>query len=190
VELHTLDFVAAVTEAHDDAVVSFGGDGELAGQGFSFNDERVVARGGQRVGKFEEDVSAVVMDLAGFAVKELGGANDFSAEGRANGLMTEANSKDGKFPCQALDELHRDTCILRGARAGRNHDAFRLAARDLLDSDSVIAMDFDIAAEFAEVLREVVGERIVVVQKQNHLTSLPDFPGLRLPARSAKLSIC
>ena len=50
VELHAFDFVAAMTEAHDDAVVSFGGDGKLAGERFSFDNERVVACGGKRIG--------------------------------------------------------------------------------------------------------------------------------------------
>jgi len=43
VELDAFDFVAAVAEAHDDAVVGFRGDGELAGQGFSFDNERMIA---------------------------------------------------------------------------------------------------------------------------------------------------
>ena len=41
-------------------------------------------------------------------------------------------------------------------------------------------MDFDIATQFAEVLREVVGERIVVIQQQNH-----DYFPARFPATAA-----
>lgn len=92
VELHALDFVLAVPEAHDNAVVGFCSDGKLAGQGFSFNDERVIAGGGEGVWKFAEDIFAVVMDLAGFAVKKFWGANDFSAESGAYGLVAETNS--------------------------------------------------------------------------------------------------
>ena len=32
VKLNAFDFVAAVTEAHDDAVIGLGSDGQLAGQ--------------------------------------------------------------------------------------------------------------------------------------------------------------
>ena len=46
VELDAFDFVAAVTKTHDDAVAGFGGDGQLARQRFSFDNERVIARGG------------------------------------------------------------------------------------------------------------------------------------------------
>ena len=103
VELDALDFVAAVAEAHDDAVVRLGGNGKLAGQRPSFNNERVVARGGERVRQFVEDVFAVVMDLARFSVEKLRGTHDFSAEGSADGLVAEADTKNWKFSGKAFD---------------------------------------------------------------------------------------
>src|SRR5215472_17608996 len=98
------------------------------------------------------------MDLAGLAVEESWRANDFPAEGSTNGLVTEANSENRKLPCQALNDLHGDAGFLRRARAGRDHNAFGLAASNLFDRDSVVAMDFDVATEFAKILREVVGK--------------------------------
>jgi len=97
VELDAFDFVAAVAEAHDDAVAGFGGDGQLAGEGFALDDERVIPRGCEGLRKFVENVFAVVMDFAGFAVKKLWSANDFAAERRADRLMAEANTQDGKL---------------------------------------------------------------------------------------------
>ena len=102
-ELDALDFVAVVAQSHDDAVVGFGSDGKLVRQGFSFDNERVIAGGGERIGQFAENIFAVVMDLAGLAVEQLRGADDFAAESRADGLVAEADSKNGKLACQALD---------------------------------------------------------------------------------------
>src|SRR5437588_12642804 len=133
VELHAFDLVAAVTEAHDDAIVGFSGDGELAGQRFSFDDERVVAGRGERVGQLAVNILAVVMDFAGFAVEELWGANDFPSKRGANSLMAQANAENGKFPGESFDQLDRDTGFLRLARAGRKHDAFQLASAKFLD---------------------------------------------------------
>ena len=45
VELDAFEFGAAVADAHDDAVGGFGSDGEFAREGFSLDDQRVVARG-------------------------------------------------------------------------------------------------------------------------------------------------
>ena len=89
VELDAFEFGATVADAHDDAVVGFGGDGEFARQRFAVDDEGVVARGGERVGEFAKDAFGVVMDGAGFAVEEFGRANDFPTECRADGLMAE-----------------------------------------------------------------------------------------------------
>ena len=92
VELNAFDFVAAMTETHDDAVTGFGGDGQLTRERFALDDERVVTRGGERLGQFAEDIFTVVMDFTRLAVKKLWGANDFSAEGGADGLMAEADA--------------------------------------------------------------------------------------------------
>src|SRR5260370_2376748 len=101
-ELHAFDFVAAVTKAHDDAVVGFGGDGQLARQRFFLDDQGMVARGGEGIRQVAENISAVVMDLARFAMEEFGSADDFAAERGANGLVAEAQSENGKFSSHTL----------------------------------------------------------------------------------------
>src|SRR5260370_19922365 len=167
-ELDAFDFVAAVAEAHDDAVIGLGGDGQLARQGFFLDDERMVARGGEGIRQLAENILAVVMDLAGFAMKQLRSANDFAAECGADGLMAEAHTKDGKLSREALDQLHGNARLLRGAGAGRDDDALGLAPGNFFDGNFVFAMHFDLATQLAAILRNVVGEGIVVVEKQNH----------------------
>src|SRR5882724_10387979 len=102
-ELHTFDFVAAVAEAHDDAVVGFRGDGELARERFALHDERVVASCGEGIRQHAKNVLAIVMDLAGLAVKKFRGADNLATERGADGLMSQAHAKDGKFPREVLD---------------------------------------------------------------------------------------
>src|SRR5258708_39808310 len=111
-----------MAEAHDDAVVSFGGDGQLARQGFFFDDEGMVARGGEGIGKLAENIFVVVVNLARFAMKEFRGADDFSAKRGANGLMAEAHTEDGKFSREALDQLNGNARLLRRARTGGDDD--------------------------------------------------------------------
>src|SRR5215470_12656484 len=57
---------------------------------------------------------------------------------------------------------------MRGARAGRNHNALRFSADDFFDGNLVVAMHLDVATKLAEILREVIGEGVVVVEQQNH----------------------
>src|SRR5260370_11479817 len=103
------------------------------------------------------------MDLARFAVKKFRSAEDFAAEGGANGLVAEAHAEDGKFSGQALDEFHGNAGLLRRARAWGNHDAFRISPDNLFDGNLVVAMHLDAATQLAEILREVVGKGIVVI---------------------------
>ena len=75
----------------------------------------MIARGGKRLGQFAEDAFAVVLDFAGLAVKQLGCANDFPAERRADGLMSQANSENRKFASELLNKFDGDACVLRSA---------------------------------------------------------------------------
>ena len=97
VELDAFDGVLAVAETHDDSVIGLSGDRKAARKSAAFDDQRMVARGGEGVRELAKDIFVVVMDLAGFAVEKFRSTYDFPAEGNANGLMAQADSQDGKF---------------------------------------------------------------------------------------------
>src|ERR1700719_1347697 len=84
--------------------------------------------------------------------------------------MAEADAQDWELAGKLANQVDADSGVLRRARPGRNHDAFRLAPRDFLDGNFVVTMDLDVAAQLAEILRQVIGKRIVVVEQQNHWT--------------------
>src|SRR5579864_309070 len=98
------------------------------------------------------------MNLAGLAVENFGRANDFASERRADSLMAEADAEDRKLTGELANQVDADSGVLRRARTGRNHNAFRLAARDFFDGNFVVAMNLDVAAQLAEILRQVVGK--------------------------------
>ena len=166
-ELNAFDGELAMAEAHDDAV-GFGGDFEAARQRAVFDDERMIARGFEVLREIAKNGFAVVMNFAGLAVHDFFCADDFAAEGVADGLMAEANAENGDFPGEALDDGNAQAGFARGAWAGRNNDALGAHARDFVESDLVVAAHGEFLSELAEVLRQVVGERIVVVEQQNH----------------------
>src|SRR5437879_11316255 len=85
----------------------------------------MVARRRKRVRQLPENSLAVVLDLARLAVKKLRGADDSPSERRPDRLMPQANSKNRKLRGEALDEFHGNACLLRRARARRNHDLLR-----------------------------------------------------------------
>ena len=56
--------------------------------------------------------------------------------------------------------------LVRRARPGRDHEAVGCEFGDLLNCDLVVAEHAHVLAQLAEVLHEVVGERIIVVDHQ------------------------
>src|SRR6266403_5528389 len=112
----------------------------------------MVARGGEGVGELAENVLAVVVNLAGLAMKNLGRANDFASEGRADGLVSEAHTKNREFPGQSANQIDANPRVLRRAGARRNHDALWLASCDLFDRNFVVAVDFHVATQLTEIL--------------------------------------
>src|SRR3974377_522539 len=127
-----------------------------------------------------ENPFSVVLDFTRFPMKELRSPDDLCPEGGANGCLSQTNSQNRELFRQLLDQLHGYACLLRCTRPGRNHDLVGLQAHDLLDRNLVVRLHLQCATQFAEVLGQVVGKRIVVVEQQNHFFPLT-FPFLLLP---------
>src|SRR5208337_1285860 len=147
----------------------------------------MVSRSRERVRQLSKNPCPPMLDFAGLPVKQFRRAHNLPAKRRSNRLMPKAHPKNRNLPRQFLDKLHRNARLLRRARPGRNHNPLRLALGNLLHVDAVVAMYFHLAAQFAQILRQVIGERIVVVQKQNHDLPFP-FPATPCAASSARSS--
>ena len=94
--------------------------------------------------------------------------HDFAAKRLANRLVAEAYAKNPYVPRELPDQRHRNAGFIGRARPGRNHDVERLERSDFFERDLIIAIHGDFLLEFTEVLHEVVGERIVVIDHQEH----------------------
>src|SRR5215207_2840886 len=164
VELHALHLEEAVAQAHDDAVGRRGRDFEAVRQTLALDDERVVARGGEAVFEPLEDRPAVVANLGRLAVDGLGAAHDAPAEDLPDGLVAEAHAEHRHVTGERADHLQRHPRLVRRARPRRDDDAVgAYLLLDLTDRHLVVATHFDLRPELAEVLHEVVCERVVVV---------------------------
>ena len=108
------------------------------------------------------------MHRVGLAVHHARGANHRAAERFADRLMTEAHAEDRQPAREVFEQRHAEACIGRSARARRQADAIGLHRLDVLDRHEIVAHDPDLFTELAEVLDEVVGEAVVVVDHQQH----------------------
>ena len=121
--------MGAVAESHDDALArgfdSVGGDLELRRNAVAGDDQGVVTGDRDWVIEREEDAAAVVLDQAGFAVHEAGGADDVAAEDGADGLVAEADAELGDNGAEVANDLHGDAGFLGSAGTGRDDDMGR-----------------------------------------------------------------
>ena len=174
VELHADDRQRSVPDGHDfpAAVGRFGpgGNEEIRVQRIGTDDEAVVARGGERVWQPLEDPLAVVVDLVGLPMHQPLGPHDDAAGRLADGLMPQANAKQRQLAHELLNALDRNAGLARRAGPRRNDQMARFLGRNFVRGDLVVPMDFDFqpGINFPQPLHEVVGEGVVVVDKQNH----------------------
>ena len=167
-ELDAPDGKLLVFDAHDFAFVGFGRDFEAIGQCVALDDEGVIAGGGEGVGHAFEEVFAVVFHERSFAVHHAVVHNDVAAEDVADALMAKTDAEGWNLRAEGADDFVGEAGFFWRTRAGRDQDAFGFEGADLFDGDLVVAMDFHRDLHFAEVLDEVVGERIVVIDNQHH----------------------
>src|SRR5713226_7604147 len=83
--------------------------------------------------------------------------------------MTQTDTQNWDLAGKALDYLHGLARVFRSARPGR--DDYSIGPQmqiNLFNPHVVIPADFDRLSQLAEILHEVVSERIVVVDDQEH----------------------
>ena len=116
-----------------------------------------------------EHARAVVDDAAGLAVHQPAGAADDAAEGVADRLVAEADAeqRQAAFAGQA-DHRQRDAGLGGRGRPRRDEDVRRTLVDHLLRGHLVIAVDADPGAQFLEVLHQVEGEGVIVVDDGQH----------------------
>src|SRR2546429_5601493 len=173
-ELHTLNREFLMSKAHDDAgsvfVRSPCADFQIAWQILLGDDQRMVAGCSHRRGQTAKDGLAIVFDLTGFAVHQVLRAHYLASEGSADRLVSEADSEQRHVSLarEMADQFDADAGFLRSTGSGRKHDAFGVHRLDLSHGDFVVAANFYLGAQFAKVLDEVVSERIVVIEDEDH----------------------
>src|SRR5690349_15215904 len=168
-ELDAVDGPAAVPQAHDHAIARRpGGHFELRRETLLRDDERVVSRGQKGTVDAAEDAASVVLDGRRLPMHRHDGPHNLAAECRANRLVPQAHAENRRRLSKAANHGHRDARVLGPSRPGRDDDALGLHLDDLLQRRRVVAHDSNVGAELPEVLHQVVGERIVVVEDENH----------------------
>src|SRR5688572_14180634 len=111
-----------------------------------------------------------MLNAGGLAMHQALSPDHLSTEGDCQRLMAEADTEKGQAPGEMRDRFDGNAGFIGRARARRNDDACRLQRLDVLDRDLIVAIDADVLALFPEILNEIVGKRVVIVDHEQHGT--------------------
>ena len=158
------------TDAHDLITLSTSGDFKVRVNRGWVNHQRVVARCDEWVRQTYKESAPIVMNGTGLTVHGDVIATNGHAVDITDRLVTKADTESRDAPLEMRKQRAADAGLLRRARAGRDHQVRggkRLGARDI---DGIIADDFDAQArvDLTEALDEVPGERVIVVNQEEH----------------------
>ena len=162
--------------------------GELVAERIGPNDEAVISRGDERIFQALVQPAIVVIDPVGLAVHQPAGADDLRAESLGDRLVAQTNAQQRQPAGESLGRRHRNAGLVGRARAGRDDDVRGPSGLDRIDGDPVVAVDFQLQRriDLAQTLHQVVRERIVIVDHQNH-GNIVMWPGRRLSVVSRLL---
>ena len=114
--------------------------------------------------------------MANFGQLAVGGsgrAHHLAAICVADRLMAETNAKQRHLVASGADQLEANARFARSARAGREHDRVGARSEYVLDGGLVVTAHIDLRAESAEVMNQVPGEAIVIVDQRDARHGLP-----------------
>ena len=128
-----------------------------------------------RARKAGEDTFTRVENGGCLAMHEVICADDFTSKNLTDGLVAEADAKDGGGLLGVLaklaDDIAADASLVRRAGARGDTNALGGEFADFVDAHGIIAHHLHCRPKLAEVLDEVVGEGVVVIDNEEHLNS-------------------
>lgn len=169
VELDTMHRQFPVAQSHDRPVFKPRRHLKAVGDGVPVNHQRVVACCLKRRGKARKDTFARVVHHAHLAVHDFGMTHHRAAKCLPQCLMSQTDPHERGF-CLGGGEGQRkaNPGLIGIAGSGGQQDASRVHAHGLLNGDRIIAHHVHVDVKFAQIMNEIVGKAVVVIDEQQH----------------------
>src|SRR5271165_1467091 len=110
-----------------------------------------------------------VQDWRGFPMHDAVSSDYLSPIDLTDALMPKTNAQHGDPRPKMTNKIVADPSLIRCSRSRRNADFLGAQLLNLIDGCPVIPPHHQFRAEFAKILNQVVGERVVVIQYQDHI---------------------
>src|SRR6266852_5724406 len=165
-ELHAFDRIALVPEAHHLALGRARAYFEAVRHRACFDQQRMVAHRLERILEPLEYRLAVMDYRRGLAMHQAARASHGRAESLTDALMAKAYAQNRDLAGHLMKQCNRNSRLRRSARARRDHDRVGPLRPDSRNVDRVVTAHDNFGPELAQILHEVVGERVVIVDHQ------------------------
>lgn len=162
-------------DTHDHSVVGARRDLEVAADAAGFDRQRMVARGHKIVIQAPEYASAAMMDARDFAMNGLGCTDNAAAIDLTNGLVAQADAQYGQDSTGRSNKFEADASLVWRARPGRQHNRLRTHCKGFCDSQLVVSLDDYLCSQLSEIVEQVVGEAVVIIDQKQQFRSFPDL---------------
>jgi len=162
-KLHAANGIILVADSHDFPLTGLSRDLQAIRHSLAFDHQGMIPGGGERVGHVFEQALPVVLDRRRFAMHYPIIDNDLTTEGVADALVAQADAEERHFRSERANDVVGKAGFARRTGTGRNENSLRLKLADLFERNLVIAPHFQVHLHLAQVLDEIIGERIVII---------------------------
>ena len=166
-ELEAADAIRIVTHRHDHAV-EVGIDGQPRRNVATH--QRVVAGHRQRVAQTGKHRLSVMFNTRSLTVEDFAGLADVAAVGFDNRLVSEADTDNRQFAAHAGQQLRHAARFARRPRPWREHQYRVFHRADALNQRlrrDGVAVNHHVMAVRTQLVCQVIGKRIDIIEQQN-----------------------
>ena len=96
----------------------------------------------------------------------IGNTDEPGSEMHAQSLMAQTDAEDGNPAHPAVDQRHEQTRSFRGSRTGGKYNGGEPEFFDVFEAHFIIADDEELLTQLFEIIAEIKGKRIVVVEDE------------------------
>src|SRR5512143_815215 len=162
VKLHAVYLIFSVRNALNYPVIARCCDFKGCRHTFGGNSQRMVSRREEVVVESAKNAFSGVVNPRKLAMHGFGCSDDPSAINLGDRLMAKTNSEDRVATVSKPHKIKTDTCFIRCARAGGEHNGLWLQGASLGRRQLIVSPDDDLRAQLSQIMEQVVGEAVVV----------------------------
>src|SRR3954452_20281652 len=127
----------------------------------------MIARRVEIIVETTKNTATFLPDAAQLAMDWFRRANDAGAISLPNRLMAKANAEDRHLPAGLAHKLKANTSLVGRAWSGRENDAGSIR-QGFRRRDPVVPLDDHLRAQFSQIMEEIEGETVVIVDQEQH----------------------